>query len=209
MKLPQSIQTKQTVRLFTGKYKYKIVLVSKAAGWFRGAKLDNVKQNIANVDLIWSKKLNADDRTYALDLATAMSTMSDYVIRVESPYINFYTNNEKDIETIAKINALGVKYISLPAAGSESSLDDNKIIVKNLDFDYRVTMGRTRQNHFSFVEWCKDKDKIKLTKRAASQLSKDASWGGYYFYVKDDKTMTMVKMFVGGAIQAIERCVKQ
>lgn len=209
MKLPQSIQTKQTVRLFTGKYKYKIVLVSKAAGWFRGAKLDTVKQNIANVDPAWGIKLNADDRNYAFELVSAMSAMSDYIIRVESPYINFYTNKEKDIELIAKINELNVKYISLPAVGSESSLDDNKIIVKNLDFDYRVTIGRTRQNHSNFVEWCKDKDKIRLTKRAQSQLSRDASWGGYYFYVKDDKTMTMVKMFVGGAIQAIELCVKQ
>lgn len=212
MKLHQSIQTKQTTRLFNGKYKYKIVLVSKAAAWFRGCDLANVKKNmgiVSNSTVQWVKKLTPHDMDYVLKLVTALTPMTDYIVRVESPYINFYTNTEKDIEKLAKVDPTVVKYVCLPSPGSETDLELNKIIVKNIDHEFRVTMGRTRQNHANFVEWAEDKDKLRLPKRAKQELAKDRSWGGYYFYVKDEKTLTMVKMFVGGEIQCVERCVKQ
>jgi hypothetical protein len=190
------------------------VLVSKAASWFRGADLDNVKKQLSNIKSegihpAWVKNLHNSDIDEVLKIVTTIKSMNDYVIRVESPYINFYTNVESDIEKLAKIVPNSVKYVSYPAVGSEANLDDKKIIVKNLDFDYRVTIGKTRQNYSNFVQWCEDKDKVKLTNRAREHLAKDRSWGGYYFYVKDDKMLTMVKMFVGGVIQTVERCVKQ
>lgn len=213
MKLPQKIQTKQTVRLFNGKYKYKIVLLSKAASWFRGADLANVKKCISsapNSNMLWVKKLDTTDINYSLKLVTALTPMSDYMIRVESPYINFYTNKSEDIEKLAKINADNVKYVCAPMQGSESDLDMQKIIVKKLDYNYRVTMGKTSQSYSNFVTWAEDKpEKIKLPKRARSQLTKSKSWGGYYFYVKDDKLLTVVKVFLGGDIQHVEQCVKQ
>ena len=48
MKLHNSIQTKQTTRLFNGKYKYKIVLLSKAASWFRGGDVEKIKHTRDN-----------------------------------------------------------------------------------------------------------------------------------------------------------------
>jgi hypothetical protein len=213
MKLPLSIQTKQTTRLFNGKYKYKIVLVSKAASWFRGANLESIKVNAGVTDRksqpVWVQKLSYDDVDYVNHLVNTMEKAPDFIIRVENPYINFYTNNVTDIEKLAKIKETSVKYVSYPAPGSESDLDNKKIIVKTLDFAYRVTMGRSKQNYSSFLQWCENIDKVRLTKRARLQLAKNSSWGGYYFYVKDDKTLTMVKMFVGGNILSVEHCVKQ
>lgn len=212
MKLSPSIQTKQTIRLFNGKYKYKVVLISKAASWFRGGDIANVKKSLANMsnsNAIWIKKLTINDTNYVTKLIVALTPMQDFLIRVESPYINFYTNNSSDIEKLAKIDSTSVKYVCLPAAGSENLLDDKKILVKNLDYSYRITMGRTRQNHSNFVSWCKGKeDRIRLTKSASKYLSKDNSWGGYYFYVKDEKTLTMVKMFLGEGINLVESVVK-
>jgi hypothetical protein len=213
MKLPLSIQTKQTTRLFNGKYKYKIVLVSKAANWFRGANLESIKVNASVTDRksqpIWAQKLSYEDVDYVKQLVNSMEKAPDFIIRVESPYVNFYTNNVTDIEKLAKIKETSVKYVSYPAPGSESDLDNKKIIVKTLDFAYRVTMGRSKQNYSSFLQWCNNIDRVRLTKRARLQLAKNSSWGGYYFYVKDEKTLTMVKMFVGGNILSVEDCVKQ
>jgi hypothetical protein len=70
-------------------------------------------------------------------------------------------------------------------------------------------MGRTRQNFSEFVAWCEDKDKIRMPKRAKRDLCKSACWGGSHFYVKDDKMLTMVKMFVGGYIHSVESVVKE
>ena len=213
MKLPLSIQTKQTIRLFNGKYKYKIVLLSKAASWFRGNDyLTTVKNGLASADTnstSWVRKLTLADKNYVLKLFTAMTPMLEYSIRVESPYINFYTNNENDVEKLAKINSENVKYISLPTPGSENLLDDKKVLVKNLNYSYKINMGRTRSNHSNFVLWCEDKiDRVRLPKTAKRNLSKDSAWGGYYFYVRDDKTLTMVKMFLGEGINSVESVVK-
>lgn len=212
MKLAKSIQTKQTIRLFNGKYKYKIVLLSKAASWFRGGDLNVIKKNLnsaATSGTSWVKKLTKDDYDYVFKLVAFLGSAKDYLIRVESPYINFYTNNPIDIEKLAKLNEHNIKYVSLPEPGSETLLDNNKVLVKNLDYAYKITMGKTRSNHSNFVTWCVGKeDRIRLTKSASKYLSKDASWGGYYFYVKDDKTLTMVKMFLGEGINSVESVVK-
>jgi len=210
MKLHSSIQTKQTIRLFNRKYKYKIVLLSRAASWFRGNDLNNVKKNLASAkSYVGSQKLTANDFLYAQKLLVSFSSMNDFIIRVESPYINFYTNNDSDVEKLAKIDSEHVKYVCLPAPGSESLLDDKKVLVKNLDYAYKINMSRTRSNHSNFVTWCADKtDRIRLTKTAKRNLSRDGAWGGYYFYVRDDKTLTMVKMFLGEGIGTIESVVK-
>jgi hypothetical protein len=212
MKLYQTIQTKQTTKLFNNKYKYKIVLVCKSAGWFRGCNFDYVTERLASYSTEkdpWVTKLTVDEIYYTTKLCELFKKLTGFEIRVENPCISFYTNNESDVEKIAKIDSSCVKYVSLPKSGTETILDDRKIIVKNLDFDYKVTMGRTRQDFKSFVEWCEDKDKIRMPKRAKRDLCKTNCWGGSHFYVKDDKTLTMVKMFIGGYIHSVESVVKR
>lgn len=213
MKLPQSIQTKQTTKLFNNKYKYKIVLVSKAAGWFRGCNFERVTEGLLlqsdpAADK-WLIKLTPDEQLYTSWLKETLEKLSNYEIRVENPFISFYTNTTEDVEKLANLNPDYVKYLCLPALGTENILDQGTIIVKNLDFAYKVTMGRTRQNFNEFIAWCDGKDKIRMPKRAKADLSKSKCWGGSHFYVKDEKTLTMVKMFVGGFIHSVESVVKQ
>lgn len=213
MKLYPSIQIKQTTKRFNNKYKYKIVLVSKASGWFRGCDFEKVTEGLlAQNEAItnpWAIKLTADEKQYTQALVTTFKKLTDYEIRVESPFISFYTNTAGNIEKIAKLDSERVKYVSLPVDGTEAMLDQGKIIVKNLDFGYKVTMGRTRQNFSNFVEWCEGKDKIRMPARAKADLRKNNCWGGSHFYVKDEKTLTMVKMFVGGCIHSVESVTKQ
>ena len=212
MKLHQSIQIKQTTKLFNNKYKYKIVLVLRSASWFRGCNFDLVESSIAAQSIQdadpWTVRLNPYEKQYTIQLCNTLKKLKDYEIRVENPLISFYTNNDSDVEKLAKIDSDKVKYVSLPTAGTESILDQGKVIVKNIDFNYKVTMGRTRQEFTSFVQWCEGMDKIRMPKRAKTDLCKKACWGGSHFYVKDEKTLTMVKMFVGGYIHTVESVVK-
>jgi hypothetical protein len=212
MKLYQSIQTKQTTKLFNNKYKYKIVLVCKSASWFRGCNFDQVSERLTNQPEEkdpWITRLTSDELHYTDKICELFKKLTDYELRVENPFISVYTNDTADVEKIAKIDSGRVKYVSLPKAGTESVLDDHKVIVKNLDFDYKITMGRTRQNFSTFVAWCEDKDKIRMPKRAKRDLCKNNCWGGSHFYVKDDKMLTMVKMFVGSYIHSVESVVKE
>ena len=213
MKLAQSIQTKQTTKRFNNKYKYKIVLVLRSASWFRGCEFENVAKGLqeqSNPNAShWTIKLNSIEQSYTLSLLVTLKKYKDYELRVESPFISYYTNNESEVEQLAKLDPSRVKYVSMPAVGTENVLDQGTIIVKNIDFDYKVTMGRTKQNFTNFVEWCEGKDKIRMPKRAKADLSKDRCWGGSHFYVKDEKTLTLVKMFVGGCIHSVETVIKQ
>lgn len=212
MKLAQTILTKHTARLFNKKYKYKAVIVMKGCGWFRGGDLDTVKRNIDTFDPAnqpgWSQKLMPEDLAFIKKFYNVIKKASDYEIRVESPLVSLYTNNESLIETVSAIRPDLTKYVSFPKPGSEQILDNQGVITKRLDYGFKVTMGRTRKSFPDFLTWAKDMTKVRLTKRTIKELAKDHSWGGYYFYVKDDKTLTMVKIFLGNYIQTVEKVIK-
>lgn len=211
MKLHPTISSKHTTRLFFKKYKYKIVLISKGASWFRGNELENVRVHLSEKDTKFklSNPLTEADKSYILKLYTTLTKCKEYDIRVEHPLISFYSNSADDVEKLSKVDPTKVKYVSFPEQGSEDKLDNQQVLVKKLDYGYRITMGRTRQDFTNFVKWCEGKtEKVKLPKRAITDLCKPHSWGGYYFYVRDDKTLTMVKMFLGGHIQLVESVTK-
>ena len=94
--------TKETRRLFQGQYQYKAVLVCPAAGWFRGRNvseaLDKIKENgIGAHKNPFNKVKTPEDFDYCMKLAKSILKMSNFNIRVESPFISFYTNNRQDI----------------------------------------------------------------------------------------------------------------
>lgn len=212
MKIPKSIKIKDTVSLFSKKYKYKIVIVCPVASWYRGNQLDNVRDRLAKLSLShtpapWIKVKSQEDIDFCHKLYKAISKLTDYDIRVEQPFINFYTNSESNIEILANVQPEKIKYVSLPN-DKNPTLTDNTILVKRLNFDYKVHIGRTRRENSSFISWAENNTNIRLTKRAKKDLLRSSSWGGSYFYVKGEKTLTMVKLFLTSEITKVEQVIK-
>lgn len=212
MKLPKSISLKDTVSLFSNKYKYKIVIICPVASWYRGNQLDNVRDKLSKLSLTnksppWNKIKTQDDVDFCYKLYDTISKLSDYDIRVEQPFINFYTNIESNIEKLANLNPDRIKYISLPNKNNPE-LADKTVLVKRLNFDYKVHIGKTRRDNRNFIEWALTNDKIRLTGRSKKDLSRSQSWGGSYFYVRGEKTLTMVKLFLADEINKIEHVIK-
>ncbi len=211
MKLNTKIQVKATKRLFMDKYQYKIVLVCPVANWFRGSNLDYVKEKLRLIEgkelpldtPLWNKLKTKEDVDYCLKLGTLMQQMSNFEIRVEHPLLSFYTNNFDDIVILCNADIDRVKYVTKPT----ESLEKNTVYLPKINYGFKVTMGRTRSSYDSFINWAKDNNKIKLTKSVISDLSSSRSWGGNYFYVKDEKALTMVKMFLGAEISRIDRVI--
>lgn len=195
------------------KYQYKVVLVCPAASWFRGNQLDNVYENLTSLDNpgnkqpSWFKPKTQEEIDFCWSVYKMLVTLDDYTIRVEHPLLNIYTNTSTNIEKLAGIDPGYVKYLSLPSR-TAPVLTTDTVIVKNLDFDYKVTIGRTRKEHQTFVNWTENNSNIRITNKCKKDLLKNASWGGSYFYVKGDKTLTMVRMFLGGEIGKIEHVIK-
>ena len=207
MKFLKSHKIVHIDRLFQGKYKYKTVISSGVAGLFRGGNLDRVTSALKNGDF-YLKSATVAEKTFASKLLNLLKSLENWCIRVETPYISLYVDNLKSLESIVKLSNSRIKYIGIPDPATESKLASKSVIVKKLDFDFKVTVGSTNQNYISFVNWCENNPKVRLPKRAAKDLSKDYSPGGGYFYVKDDKSLTMVKMFLGRTITKVETVVR-
>jgi hypothetical protein len=211
MKLAKSIQIKDTVSLFSNKYQYKIVVVCPLATWFRNSDFESVITRLEQLDLgqkpMWAKIKGPEDIEFTRNLNAVMSGQKDFNLRVEHPYLNFYTNDTKSIEQIAAVDPSRIRYISIPNK-SNPGLQTNSVICKKIDFGYKVFLGKTTQNYSNFVEWAKTSSNVKLTKRAEKDLGKDRSYGGSYLYVKSDKALTMVKVYIGSSISKVESVIK-
>ena len=204
-----SIQVKETKRLFMDKYGYKIVLVVPAAHWFRGGNLNFALNQLTGFNLQskhpkWTRIKTQDDLDYCFDIYKALFGMSDYELRVESPFLSVYTNTPKNVDKLSKIDYERVKYISKPPA---TPLEQGTVIMAREGWEYKITLGRTRNHYGNFIEWADNTGLAKLTNSAKKALDRHASWGGAHFYVKDDRALTMTRMFLGDGIGRIDRVV--
>lgn len=204
------IRCKETKRLFMDKYGYKVVLVVPGAQWFRGNHLDIAQDRLNNTDInpkySTNKIRTPQDLEYSKKVCAMLQSLSDYDIRVETPCISVYTNNPQDIDKLCDIDVSRVKYISKPPA---EGISKNTVIMEQEGWDYKITLGRTRQIYSDFVEWAENgKDLVKLTGGCKKALMRNYHWGGSHFYVKNDKSLTMVRMFLGDSISRVDQVVK-
>lgn len=145
------------------------------------------------------------DLDYAFKLQNYFSKISDFFLRIESPWISVYTNSKSVVDKIVKINPDNIKYVSVPP---DCGLSEDTIILPKVDFEFRVTLGKTIQEHSSFIEWAENTQKVKLTKSCKSALTRNKSWGGSYFYITGEKNLLLAKMHLGGSINKVERIIK-
>ena len=206
---------KTTTKLFKGIYQYKIVLVCSGAQWFRCGDMDSTLEQLKKIDLA-SPKSNTwrnihiktqEDLDYAFRLQSALTKMTDIEVRVESPWISVYTNNKKNITTLTNLDKNQVKYVSAPP--NNTILSTGTIIMPKMNYEFRITLGKTSHEHSAFISWAESNSKIKLTKSCKKDLLRDRTWGGKHLYVTGDNNLLMVKMQLGGSIAKIERIVKE
>ena len=173
-------------------------------------------ERLIEIDLDKSQKTNLswrtttiktqDELTYAFKLANVLNSLTDLDVRVESPWISVYSNSKADIEALANIDHDKVKYISEPP--ENNVLATNTVIMPKMDYEFRVTLGKTIQEHSAFISWAENNKKLKLTKSCIKDLSKSRSWGGTHFYVTGENNLLMVKMHLGGSLAKVERIIK-
>ena len=197
-----------------GKYQYKIVITCAGSSWFRGGDLESVLEQLNRVEIkptqnsqSWRSSIRTQEELdYAFKLQHKLSKLIDIEVRVEAPWISVYTNTKANVDALVKLDPEKVKYVSCPP--SSGSLQENTVIMPKMNYDYKVTLGKTIQEHSAFIEWAEGNAKLKLTKSSKKELSKNRSWGGAYFYVTGDNNLLMAKMHLGGSINKVERIIK-
>ena len=208
------MKVKETRSLFLGKYQYKVVLVCPAATLLRGGDIDGAIKELAKFTWgdrntwQWQSRLKSpDDIDYCKALCLDLKKLQDFVVRIESPTVNIYTNNLKDVNLLTKKYQDHIKYISKPS--EDTVLTEGTVVMTKMDFDFRVTMGATRQEYTSFIDWAENNAKIKLTKSCKRDLTRSRSWGGTHFYVTGENNLLLVKMHLGSTLSKVERIIKQ
>ena len=210
---------KTTNRLFNNRYSCKVVVIFSGASLFRSRNLDQVLESLKNIEIsdapkhgqvtrrdTWQPQhiKTQEDLDYGFKLLNLVSSIKDCDIRVESPWLSVYTNSKKDVDRIVALDQDRIKYVSMPSV----KLDENTIVLPKINYDYRVTLGKTLRENTAFVNWASNNKNLKLTKSCTRELARPRSWGGTYFYITGENNLLMAKMHLGGAINKIERIVK-
>jgi len=205
------MQTKITRHLYNGKYQYKLVLVCAGANWFRGGDWTGTLENLKKVTLNDSRSSRTsiktqEDLDYAFKLQAQLKKISDINVRVETPWISIYTNEKSAVDALIKLDKTKVKYVSVPP--TNTTLVEGVIILPKINYDFKVTLGKSDTQQSAFVSWAENNSKVKLTKSCKKELMRDRSWGGSYFYITGENNLLLAKMHLGGSINKIERIAK-
>ncbi len=209
MKFLKNHNVKYSNKLFRNKYKYKVVFTSGVAGWFRGSDPAQIQKHYDDKNQYYfARQATSADKKHALSVAHLLVNVEEWYARVETPFVSIYLNDENHLESVIKACKNRVKYVEIPDPKSENLLAEGTVLVKKLDYKFKVSLGVSNQNHSNFVQWCENNPKIRMPKRAKRDLVRDSNAGGGFFYVKDEKVLTMVKMFLGRTITKIEAVVQ-
>jgi hypothetical protein len=211
-KINPLVKVKHSQRLFENQFRYKAVVVCPGGHWFRGKNLDYAQEmlddwNTGNLQKNqWLKIKSYSDYQYCLSLLKILKKATDFHLRIEHPLLSFYSNDYSVVIAIANLDVTKTKYIAEPPVNI--NITQGEIILKRIDYDFKVTIGATRQNFANFVQWSENSKKVKMTKGCKKELRKDRSWGGSYFYVKDEQTLLLVRMFIGSEMARIDKVIK-
>lgn len=200
---------KETRSLFKNAYQYKIVLVCAGAHLIRYSSINDAIKKLQDPVYLASKMSTRiktkESAEYSVKVLNFLKKMESYETRIESPLLTIYSNNEQDINKLSKINEDHVKYICRPP---KTGITEGFIIMPKIDYDFRVTIGRSKQPRLDFIEWADKTGKVKLTKSCRRDLTKDTSWGGTHFYISGDKNLLVARIMLGNVISKVEKIVK-
>lgn len=200
------MQINTTKKLYRGKYQYSVVLVCAFSHVFRGTNSDTYFKRIDRE----SKSLKTSttwrsiaDLLYTKEIYNELTAMDDYCTRVEFPTVTIYTNNHRDIIALRDIDIAKVRSINLPPA----NLTPGTVYMPTIDYEFRVTIGKTDKPCLDFLEWADAINKLRITKSCRDMLTQDASYGGGHFYVTGDNMLLMCRMQLAGVKLTVDRIV--
>lgn len=222
----------ETKKLHYGKYFYKLAIVNCCASYFRTEfqrdgslkyarrKLDNVNKHYMPNDYDWKVEIPVTPSYNdvipvehfwdAIDIYRHLLKHTDYKIRCESQHLLIYSNNRKMLVDLG--NKLRQKYIEFWEPNPETiqalSSEKNVIIVnKPPQYEYKVTLGN-KKGVAALARWIEHNPKLASMGTRARESCKNENYVyGYYFYVRDIKTLLIIQMMAGDNILRTDKFV--
>ena len=208
---------------FYNKYWYKLETINVIAHIFREKQfrytqtcLETLRQDYSKGQQLFLRRVHIQtpvSETDYLDCchlynSFVVHNIDDYMLRVENPILNIYSNNSDWLQNIASKLYNKCIFFS-PGEDLKSLLNKNTpvIIVKRpIPFKYRVTLKN--RVSLDFVRWIDNNPgKIKIGKKAYHHISTTGFAHGYYFYITSEKVLQLVQIMIGGNISRVEEVV--
>jgi hypothetical protein len=118
-----------------------------------------------------------------------------------------YTN---DKDWLLDLSTKVVRPVELwqPSDAHISHLGENIIIVNRpTKYQYKVTLGDKRVDR-GFTTWLeKNHDKVKIGRMCKDAISEGLYAANYYFYVRDERVLELVKLMITPSIRRIDKLV--
>lgn len=139
-----------------------------------------------------------------------LNTKEKYKIRVERWHsFNLYSNNLSFLEDIAADMLQSAAELWTPKKDHINYLLEEKnviIVNKEPDLEYKVTL-KNKKIDSNFAKWLKvNTDKSRVGKTTLNNI--EQGWGaGTYFFIRDEKVLSMIELIISDSIQKVERLV--
>lgn len=205
-----------TKKLFYDKYVYKIGVWTSLAEKFRGNDISATTLYIQKVydDMVkngetersWGNRWNTKTITLKqvqrdVGLAHLLSSLTEYHLRVEGSTLSVYVNDETVIDTIAELYSgpYELREIWRPENDKikEFLLSNPKQIIRpEYSHKYKVTVNSIPDVE-SFKQWAAKLPKLKV-------MSRNNYIIGGYFYVADEKTLSLCRIYLGDKIRRVD-----
>lgn len=159
----------------------------------------------------WQESVPVEHYFDAIIIYRTLLKAKDFLVRVGNSSLNVYSNDRKFLVKFG--NNLNQKYVSLfepdPANVPTLLVNENIIITnKPPKYEYKITMGKKRGNP-ALAKWIEGNPNLaKIGPVALHECYNEGYVKGYYFYVKNKKTLSLIMMIVGDNIQRVDRLVQ-
>lgn len=141
----------------------------------------------------------------------ALRQCSDYHIRVEGKKLSIFTNDDTLYSKIIPNLRKGGHEYHRPDDDYKKFLTQHSdVIVVNRkpELKYRVTLNGKKTGIDNLTTWLEaNHDKSGVSEIVLNKLKNEKWHDGCYFYIRDDKVLTLVTMLAGNCVRRVDKLV--
>lgn len=226
-KLNRNIQFQDTVKLYFGKYLYRMVIHARGGRLINSSESDLklalskrlAMEKIYNRSGWWGMKpeqLNDVNLSLLESVRIIKLKIPNIKIRIEEPGIQFYADSEDVLKQIADMleNTSCITHLNSPVTNTEQLLFADVILRKKpADYSYKVILkdgkysSDTKQQILNYLDNLGDMVKVSKSNRNMLGNTIHPHIWGVWFYTNDADIITFIRLIAPDSILNIHKLV--
>ena len=211
----------ETTKLFYNTFKHKLVIKNNLSYIFKDKNFYNARVEIDELQYLYEENeqlfirlhrrkvpVSTQEFFECKTLYNILQSNKEYKLRIEKPNLGIYSN---DLPWLMDISSKVAEPLELwsPDPITQHKLQKNVILVDvEPAFPFKVTLGNRTKTDPSFVNWAiKNKSLIRISNKLLSKIQQDGYVAGSYFYVRDEKVLNLINLFLSSPVMRVDKLV--